>query len=102
MNLHLRHAERQREQDEPEPPPAPAEAETGPPEAGMPQGAPPLTAPQEWAMLVAELIPLSEAMIQAAKRLSPAAVKELTEQFNALARALVKADQRLRAEPYSP
>jgi hypothetical protein len=99
MNLHLRHAERQREQDEPEPPRAAAEAE--PPEAGMPQGAPPLTAREEWAMLVAALTPLSEAMIQAAKQLSPEAVRELTDEFNELARALVKADQRLRTETYT-
>ena len=47
---------------------------------------------------MSELEPLAAAMVLAAKRLDPKAVKTLGKEFEALAERLVKAEERVRKE----
>jgi len=54
---------------------------------------------EEFDQRISELEPLAAAMILAAKRLDPDAVKTLGKEFHALAERIVKADERARKEP---
>jgi len=58
-----------------------------------------MTPREEFDQRMSELEPLAAAMVLAAKRLDPAAVKTLGKEFEALAERIVKAAERVRAEP---